>query len=183
MLASSKRHNVTLQLPDQQVVTERVTELECQDPLSAFDQLALCRQREIGGPDQSPIVESPMPTIRSQQGRKTHLVPLTLLAAFVVGAFVGLPLALFVHGLTGRPLIAAVTALLVLTLLVGGVIRGLRATTRRLPPRASQTGDHAATMTTDEVTAATAGAPLSLADLMARDPQVVATDHRLVLES
>ena len=117
---------MTLQLPDQQVVTERVTELEGQDPLSAFDQLSLCCQREIGGPDQSPIVESPMPTIRTQQGRRTHLVPLTLLGAFVVGAFVGLPLALFVHGLTGRPLIAAVTALLVLTLLVGGVIRGLR---------------------------------------------------------
>ena len=174
---------MTLQLPDQHVVTERVTELQGQDPLSAFDQLALGCQREIGGPDQSPIVESPMPTIRSQQGRKTHLVPLTLLGGLVVGAFVGLPLALFVHGLTRRPLVAAVTALLVLTVLVGGVVRGLRATTRTLPPHASQTAGHAAPITTDEVTPATAGAPLSLADLMARDPQVATADHRLVLES
>ncbi len=174
---------MTLQLPDQQVVTERVTELQGQGPLSAFDQLALGCKSEIGRPDESTIVESPMPTIRSQPGRKTHLVSLTLLGALVVGAFVGLPLALFVHGLTRRPLIAAVTALLVLTVLVGGVVRGLRATTRTLPPHASQTADHAATTTTDEVTPATAEAPLSLADLMARDPQVVATDHRLVLDS
>jgi len=110
-------------------------------------------------------------------------VPLTLLGALVVAAFVGLPLALFVHGLTRRPLIAAVTALLVLTVLVGGVVRGLRATTRTLPPHVSQTADQAATMTTDKVAPATAGAPLSLPDLMARDPQVAAADHRLVLES
>jgi hypothetical protein len=174
---------VTLQLPDRQVVTERVTELQGQDPLSAFDQLALGCQREVGGSDRPPIVESPMPTIRSQQGRKTHLVSLTLLGTLVVGAFVGLPLALFVHGLTRRPLVAVVAALLVLMMLVGGVVRGLRATTRTVPPHATQAADHVATMTTDEVTPATGGAPLSLADLMARDPQVVATDHRLVLES
>ena len=84
-------------------------------------------------PDHDLAIESPMPAIQTQQGRRTHVVILILLSALVVSCFIGIPLALFANGFTDEPLVAGATAGLALAAFFGWVVRGLRATTRKPP--------------------------------------------------
>ncbi len=103
-------------------------------------------------PDHDLAIESPMPTIRAQRERKTHLAILIPLSALVVSCFIGVPLALFVHGFTHAPMIAGAIAAIALGAFFGGVVMGLRATTRT--PGAS-------TSEAIDLTAAAAGAAAS----------------------
>ncbi len=71
-----------------------------------------------------------MPTVQIEHGVRARLIVLILLSVLVGSCFIGVPLALFAHGFTHQPLIAAAVAAGAVGLFFAAVVRALRATTR-----------------------------------------------------
>lgn len=150
----------------------------------AIDQLPHDHFRGMAEPWHYLAVESPMPTIQPRRGGMASpliLIPLSLLVVF---SFVGVPLALFVNDLTSHFLVAGLIAGTVLASLFGGVVMGLRATTRRPLTSAHQSVDLLTNAKPNVVLPRARGvAPLSIADLMAICPLGATADDRQLLES
>ena len=150
---------------------------------SAIDQFSRDCLQGMADPCHYLAVESPMPTIQPHKGRRASPLILMPIGLLVVFSFVGVPLALFVNDLTSHPLIAGLIAGTAMALLFGGVVMGLRATTRRPVTNACQSVDLLAKAKPDVVSSRTrAVAPLSIVDLMAICPLGITADDREVLE-
>ena len=142
--------------------------------LAAIEQFARHCLHGVDDPEHSSAVESPMPTVQAQQARPTQLAISMSLSAFVVSAFVVVPLALFVHGFIHQPAIAEAVALIALAGCFGGVVSRLRATTRAVPPAGSESIEVGPKNGWEPHPFRPHRTPLSIADLMAADrPGVV----------